>query len=682
MRGWFIVHPRIAKISRFSDGHLEGREEARVRRHLERCTRCRKTLSRLRETDRVLAALPTPQAPPELIDAVFARRDADIRTILPQTTGLGSHRSRTGALAGIGAATAGGVLLASLVVGGVRADSNRLLVDGPAPDGTTDMVYWPAPHLEDVRTLRARVRAWFRDETREPVTFTRSLRRDGNGFVGTIRLPEGAAYGQVVVEDRYGTRIDIGQGQVWEVWNDPPARRDLGALLTELRASEELRVAGFISSADLGFRARELTSAFPASVEAWARRAYYDLATPGGGAEPESSLQLHLARFTEFIVGVEREDDPDRLVSLIDYAQLLGDRAAAERLSRLLTAVDPDSPLLRELGLERAQVELRDAPRGMLDFLERDWQAHDQPNKLAAYLGFRIARDVADPELAVRWGRRLYALDPDSRDGIARQLALIPDAEGESTALLRERLRDAEALGDRPLYQSVSEFEAVRNRRRAQLLGALGVALLGSGADGAGVDVLEESLALGWDADVARTIVGHYEARGLETDRVLDLRATLVADPLTEVSGDDAITSSRLERARESLIRQLLAGLPVELVHDRLPDVLDHSRVALITLWRMVPDRTHPLYERFAGAAERVREAGGQAFVAAPEDGAEKLREFASGFAVLDDGERVIEDLRGWNARSYAVFHDGSYSLHHELEDALRLALLLSDQTR
>lgn len=685
MRGW-VVHPKVSRISQFADGALEGRRKTRLIRHLEGCPRCRTMLARLRETDAVIADLPTPPSPPELLEGVFERRNSDVRAILPETTNLGDRRIPSGVLAGIGAVAAGGLVLGSLLAGGVSADSSRLRIGEPAGDGTTEVTYSPVRYLEHADVVRARIEAWFPDEGRAPVFFDEVLSRDGRSFAGSITLPEGAVYGHVVVEDRSGARVDVGQGQLWQVWAEPPGRRSLPTLLTQLRASEEIWRDGLVSSDELRFQTRALTSAYPDSATAWAERAYFDLSLPASAYEQERAREMHEARFAAFLADLHgHEPDPHHLRSLVDYARRLGDTASVVSLVNRLASLDPGSLVVRESAIGRALQQPQAEPAAILELVERDWQEYRVHSAFAAAQGLRSAEAIRDAALAWRWGMRLFQLDPDSRDGIARELASVPGLESDAAVLLEDRLRDADEARQRPLYMSVDEFEGARARRRAQLLGALGVALLRAGQIEEGSAKLEESIGIAWDANVASRLLAQYEAAGADHRSILDLRARLAVDPLAGVNGDSGqvLPASLRRRAREKLIQQLLVGVQMGLEPDHLPEQLGHSQVNLIALWRVVPDPTHPIRDRFNQAAERLTTAGGRAFAVGPDDTPDRIFPLDSdAFEALPKSDRLVEAFHGWYARSYVVLDDGSYSLHHNLDDALRLALLLASDER
>ncbi len=77
LKPWIAsCHETRDRISDYLDGELEGRNLARVRRHLSRCQRCRAMLEALSRTLEQLGSLGSPEqvAPaPVTVSAVLAR---------------------------------------------------------------------------------------------------------------------------------------------------------------------------------------------------------------------------------------------------------------------------------------------------------------------------------------------------------------------------------------------------------------------------------------------------------------------------------------------------------------------------------------------------------------------------------------------------------------------------------
>lgn len=680
---WF--HPRFETLAALRDGSLEPGRQRRVRRHLERCVDCRRSLTYIGELEETIRRVGAPRVDPELLARIHERRAEGIATILPEAARLLLKSRIRGSIVGPTIALVIAGLAGALLVTRAAADRSALAVGPPSSNGGSSLRYSPGTSWPADSVVRVRVEAWYADESRPPTIVRRALHRRGSEFVGSVRLPPGAAYGLAAVEDATARRIDINHGRLWDIWAEPHEERTLPARLAQLRALERLREEGLIRTAVLRERAARMTAARPSSARAWSMRAFYDLADPGVGPEERQELlALHHDKLRVLFRESSREGSTADLPDLLEYARRVDDAVLEEQLVDRLAAIDPDHPRLSERRTRLSVQALARSPSDLLDALETEWELVGSENRVLAPLGYQMSRGVGDPGLVARWAERLYRADPASRDGIARQLAAVSGLELLAIAKLTERLESwSAARGEtRPLYQTVDEFEAVRTHERARLLGALGLAQSRAGPAEEAERSLDESLRTMWDPAVATRLLTLLENAGdASTDRAAALRALLAADPLAEDPEIDAdeVSAKDLARARMELLATVRSGArrvpsPAALM-AHLPD----TPASLVAVWRAVPSPEHPLLRELSSAATAVAGAGGTTALLAPGRDRDRATETAgvAGVVPLLDADDIIEAIGAWHAREYLVVNGEETWIYHDLTAALRSSLLL-----
>ncbi|MFV1988154.1 MAG: anti-sigma factor [Gemmatimonadota bacterium] len=698
----FLKHPPYVRLSEFADGTLPASRAREMADHLERCADCRRELGVIRDADEALRAVPIPAMPEGLFERVLERRANGIRSILPAApVGVVRRRSRVPAVAAVGTILLAGVFTVLMPSREAQAGASVLSLEAISTDGVTIAAsYEPGSILRGRRSVRARARIWLESDPSAPFTIGIGVltRTEKDSFQGTLELPAGTGYALIALEDATGTAIDVNGGGFWDYTNVEDSFSSASALLARLEALRELSANGLLPASQLRRAAIQATALHPQSLELWAARAAYETRVTARSSARDSMIARHRLRLAEFVRrSVAGEPDLARLERLVEYAAIVEDAGITSELLERLSAIAPGHRVVMEARTAERFANVTGSDYGeFLAGLETDFEEAHEFSQFIAAMGYSFARDVGDPVEILAWAQRLYAGDPDSRDGIAFDLATEPTLRGEAARLLRERLAfyASPPPSLRALHQSSGEFSSRVRSKIATLQSALGRLLIGGGDLAGGLAALEESIDNRWDPDVASLLI-ELSASGTTSVRMRELERLVRVDPLYDgpvpAAGLD-VSASEVRAAAERLEKRLLRDARAA----RVPDVLlrsaggaavpvDDGGVTLLVLWQVPPDPDAEEVRILAAEARRLSVAGVRLLIASPQRWFTETRgvaDLVGARPVVDEDGSATDGFGGWDLWEYVVVHDGSYSVHYEVEDATRLALLRSEISR
>lgn len=603
---WITGHPGFRRLSRFADGELRAREQARVASHLADCPRCREDVALVRRMARAARTMPTPRASDELLQQALARRAASERVLLP-TTDAGAPataRPRTARTAAIAAMLT--LLVGSLVVSVRMLEADRpdlrLHPEGPVAGEVLSVEYHGGALFADQTHLKLRAR--YRTATdRQWQLLAGILVRGDDGLYRTdVALPDSVVYAAFAVEDLYGERLDSNNRQLWDIMvRGDDGTPTLDAMAARLR---DLERRDWGEAYDV---AREMTERYPDEPRSWATRFSYEL----GLFDRDSVFDTHRAEFRrlEKRLSEDPRPEPQAMGWLASYALGLGDIASAStwvdragEQGRHLSIVAESEMMLLALRHE-GDLEL------ILSELEDLWTAVEGGSVAIANLGWQTAKDLGEPATMHRWLDRYLVHRPREDVLLLADAAdATPEMVSFTTVWTAERLPYLQRRNDglRPLH--VSQDDHLR-RETAEIQGFL--AKVGSIALENGDTETAESLAmkakdLGWNSRGLLELSAIFLAVG-DTAEATRLLARAAADPLwtsaAEERGDDLsnanathwqkmLTSARNDLRSDVLDAAVLRYLPggVDLRSESRPvqltDVIRERVTVLVFLSR------------------------------------------------------------------------------------------------
>ncbi|HEU0016503.1 MAG TPA: redoxin domain-containing protein [Longimicrobium sp.] len=415
---------------------------------------------------------------------------------------------------------------------------------GPAPGGEVRAVYHAAGPLrnEPRLVLRARLRTpgdqeayvgALGSETRRVAV----LERGADGVHrATFRLPDSVVYALAVVETPDGARLDTNGNQGWELLAHA-GDRPLSAAL-EQRAHDliERNVA-------LGLEtARQRARLYPDEPAAQAGRWEYEMFAGGRGAAPDADLRAEAERLARLLErrGAVTSDDA---AAMLEFAGVLDDATAADAWTGRLLRDFPRHPAGVQARLDQALAVLPAAgypPR--LAALEALWNDGGAGHEVLLNRAFNLAMESGDPAAIARWAERVERHVPIARQMLAMALLRHPPAAEIGPDHARARIAALAGDGDaeRDLFASAPAYRDRAGDRAAELLAALGSALLASGRTEAARDTLARAAALGWDLPVLRRVADAQLAAGDTTGALLAF-ARIAADPGAAAAFADSV---------------------------------------------------------------------------------------------------------------------------------------------
>lgn len=546
-----IMHPSLPRLAAFAAGEPDG---ARVARHLERCTDCRRAVAELREARGILRDATAPAPPAGAWDAIAARVSAGEQVILPATEDAPARRASHPLLraAAVAALLLAGGAAAVLSTREAVAEVSELQLspDRPGPGATVQVAYRPATLLAgaDRLVLRARL---VDDVGRPPSEIlpvpVAELRREGGVYRGAFTLPDSIVYAVFAVEDGDAARVDH-NGERWDLMVMDSAGRPLPRAL--LRKSEDLDLRDTQAA---GEAARQATELYPDRPDAWQKRFYAEIEAAPRAAQ-DSLSRAHGARVRALSAAWRGRADltVEEAGTFVFYAGTVGDTLLAREWKALLYARWPaDVATYQQRVFELAEQYRGD--RAAADAaLERLWVESRGKSAQLAFSALQLAMQSRDPQGILRWGDRMVALEPGFIIAVARYAMAHPSIRPQAMERVRQALRwvGSTEAERRPLTRTVAEHRRDTDRSRGVFLGMLGRALLEGGQTRAGMDTLQRAMGITWDPDLFRGIADARLALG-DTAGAVDALARVAADPGTGAAFADS-ARARLGRFHQA----------------------------------------------------------------------------------------------------------------------------------
>lgn len=382
----------------------------------------------------------------------------------------------------------GGLALHFFVSTADADSSNLQLVEIPGVPIHLGVRYRPASAL--AKETQLRVRGIQRSGYDVPpvasslgVQFSANLlRTEPPYFEGEVFLRPNTVYAILVVESAGGRSLDTNGGQFWEyLAKKDDGRPSFQALRERFVLLQYLAGEGLIDWSYLWHLATGLTDAYAENPEAWFLRAAYDLQF-ANEEERDRLLRKHRNQFRRLDWKVKRAVDLEsyELAGLAQYADLIGDRPAAERYKELISNRFPEHRLGARHRALTIWSDHEAEPVTALRLLEQEWANHGAADLFIPEMAFTMAKRSGDPAATLRWAIRWEALAPHNAAEIAQDLVLIPALHKEGLERLRRLVRQLERLDDalRPVYMSRPDYEAQGREKARELLEAAGRAMI------------------------------------------------------------------------------------------------------------------------------------------------------------------------------------------------------------
>lgn len=545
-----VFHPRGSRLTEYAVGELSDQHTGRIKRHLARCARCRRTVSAVRKLLHDGADQPDAVPPPALLNRILQAAESGWDVILPVAdppVRLGSARAfawLTVVLVGVAS-----VVATTLWVSELRADRSELLFAEPhlLPGREVAVTYRGTSlfHDEDRLVLRAR----YRTVDDEPYNragrhvMAGELRRVGRGaFEGTARLPDEAVYAVFTVEDAAGRVVDSNRQTFWELLLQEGKHPAFEALLQRINDHSG-------RSWQVAYETTQLmTALYPDNPNSWAHRVAFErFVYPDGLTD---SLQaVYRARFDE----LDRRWNPQEhlpahvLAGMFSFASTLEGRgsAHAEKWKRRLLKEAPRNAVA--IGYAVLDVRNWEDPEQYFVDLDELW-ARVGPHRTIAMVAYLVAVRTEDYAQLIRWADRFEAMDPFDGLQIAIRLSTFSASRESGIRRLRHQLRllDEDAEATRPLGRTVNWHRQQIDARRREILSALGQALLMTGDQEAGLLALELAVQNTWNVLAFGALASARLAVG-DTLGAADVTAAVVVDPTTPPAVRDSLTHVALD---------------------------------------------------------------------------------------------------------------------------------------
>ncbi len=537
-----MIHPRFVTLSRFEEGSLSPSRRRRIAAHLAGCIRCRAIVGDLRRMREHTRTLPVPSLSGDTWESVVRRRAAGDRVILPIAEPSPTRPSRRATPAIAAAAIAAVLALATalLPTTELEAEASELQLSPERPRAGEEILvtYRATAKLDgsDRLVLRAQLSGPSRALLPRYGEVAVLTRTGGRTFRGSFRLPDSILFAAFAVESPDGESVDYDPVGWNLVVHGSDGRPLLAGLARELEHQEQW-------SADRAMgTAREMVYLYPDSLVSW-WRLYGQETSRSGVAERDSVATIHRNRLP-VLEGhlVASRLTPDRMASLIFYAEALGDTTTARRWRERLIADYPDDPSAIQQRVFVISRTYREDLPARLAALEDLWTEVGSASEQLPFTAFQTAQRSGDAEMLLRWGSRLEEREPALAAMVAVTFVQAPALRDAAIVRARQQVhRFAESRSeDRPLSHTVADQQREYRKAQGFYLGQLGRLLLAQNYVAAGIDSLQKAMETVWDVDLFRTIAEIKLAQG-DTLAALPVLARIAADPSTGESLADSV---------------------------------------------------------------------------------------------------------------------------------------------
>jgi hypothetical protein len=441
--------------------------------------------------------------------------------------------------------------IAILVIGGgVRLVlGNRLYSEAsvlelaparPAAGDEITVTYHASGQLGSEAVLRLRAqyrRAGDRDEDGTPRITTAPLgRRSDRTYEARVRLPAGVVYAAFAVEDEAGAVVDHRGSMGWELLVHADGRPSYEALRQRVEAAVGRDPGEALETAI------EATRLYRDRVEAWAMRSSLEAQAYGPDAY-DSLRAVHAQRVHAFDDQLGQTPvSADVIRAMYLYANAWKVVEVAERWRQRALREAPRSAIAAQLKAIAILREPAGHPRERLRLLDSLYDDVGTAPDILYTGAFALAHGMRDPDAALRWARRVIAIEPRQRKVKARQLLSFPSLSDTVLAWIDGEIEriDTPDDGHRPLSWSRPRYRRSVGSARLDLLGLKGRVLLGLGDTLAALAYLDSAVAQGWDIARFRT-AAMARLAAADTLGAAQLLARIAVDPAAHDEDADGL---------------------------------------------------------------------------------------------------------------------------------------------
>lgn len=639
-----MIHPSADALERYADA-LSSHRSPRIRRHLERCERCRSVVQFRRKLEAAVGTLGGPKAGAHLEGRIRVRLQSGERLLLPMAQAR-AQRSMIGRRSAVAAAVLVTItafafwptdkIAAGSITGELRFDSPGLVYDRPiAVEYRAGQLLRGAPSV----VLRARLRSRFSDSYNMDARQIRmdTLEHVGDGlYRGSIRFGDSVVYAVFAVETPDGSKIDDNGLALWNLFrlqdNGRPTFHSVEQRWRDLLGENpELALEAI----------RERTKLFPEHPDVWAAvygferfmlgQQHADSARAG---HRERLLRLHERYAAGGAVSL------DISWGMSSYAvQIANGRDTVVRnigrFWRARTFADssrhPIRDQIRVFGV--GDTARLNADRGLMLY-EQLWPEIGWRVTFLATNAYAFATGAQDHSARVRWADRIVTWRPSSAGYYYGELAKVSETRRQALARIRVAIRRPEALSDslRPLETPVPEWQRTVRESGAGLHAILGEALVADGNVRGGLDTLSIAARSRWDPGLFRQAAEAHLTVG-DTVGAARYLSMVAVDPNSVAGFADSVRTlhasvaastwdSLLAEARHEMTERVLEAAitrPVDgsarLVSSTgLSTTLDAVRAdqpAVVTFWSRHCGPSRFQMERLPRLADEIRRHGG-----------------------------------------------------------------------
>lgn len=639
-----MMHPSADALERYADA-LSSHRSPRIRRHLERCERCRSAVQFRRNLEAALRTLGGPEAGNQLEDMIRERLESEERLLLPiaeprTQRSLSWRRSAVAAAVVVTVATLAfwptDEIVAGSAAGQLRFDSPGLVFGRPiAVEYRAGQLLRGAPQV----VLRARLRSRFSDSYNMDARQVRmdTLEHVGDGlYRGSIRVADSVVYAVFAVETADGSKVDDNELALWYLLRlDDESQPTFNSL--EQRWRDLLGENPELALETL----RERAKLFPEHPEVWAEVFGFERFMLGQrhadstrSGHRERLLEMHERYAAQGAVpleiawgmsryAVEVANGRDTMVR--DVGRFWLARTIADTSRHLIkdqihvSAAGDTARLNRERGL-------------MLH--ERLWAETGWRVPFLATNAFVFATEAQDNSARFRWADRVVTWRPSSASYYYGELAKVSETRRLALDRVRNAIRRPDALSDslRPLEITRPEWERIERESAARLHAILGEALVADGNVRGGLDTLSIAARSRWDPGLFRLAARAHLTVG-DTIGAARYLSMVAVDPNSAAGFTDSVRTvhanigsttwdSLLTGARQEMTARVLgaaitrsidgsARLVASTGQSTTLDAVRAGRPAVVTFWSRHCGPSRFQMARLPRLADDVRRHGG-----------------------------------------------------------------------
>lgn len=533
-----FLHPSALRLEQYADRELGAREQARLARHLESCSRCREHVSETRALAARARVMTVEPHSDDLLDRIQQRYLSGPAVLLPADAPV-VRRPRASLLQAavlllvVGATAVGLQLVGAANV--IAVEAHGLLTIAPASPRRGDVVTltYRSELFPKSETLVVRWRPRFASTGRRTVRvdtydMAKLVRRRDGAWEARVRLPDSVVYAALAVEQVGGAAVDNNGGKLWELLvASQDGRPEFAGLVQQMKDLEDRNWVASLATA------RRMTELYPDRTLSWMH--YWALQDYVRGARTTDStraVDVARLRLLDDTLSAMQRVPADEMDGIFFFASLLGEQSIAAKWKQRLLAEAPRHPTAVE---QRTSDLLRSTPgnaEALLDQLEQMpvTEGHLPTNYLQ--LGYSAAVQTGNPKRMTAWAERWASNQPWNATAVWEPLLDSAQTRGIAMAHLEQRMQ---SLGRAPEHEREVGRTAMEQRRvllaeTRRIQGALGRALVSSGRPTAALTMLDSAVTGVWRTDLFRAAAQARLQAG-DTTGTVELLARIAVDP-------------------------------------------------------------------------------------------------------------------------------------------------------